>query len=197
MGQSTYAWRPSLLLLTNHREDTSPAHGYIRRGPAVFRGQLCHDDGAEGQISIMSNPPLTPVEQAQRRIRLMLVDDMPQVLHDLRQLLELTGLVEIVAEAGSGLEAVRLAGERSPEAILLDLEMPGIDGYETTRRIKGQTPDVRVIILSVHADAKSIEHARAAGADAFVQKGASYGTLIRAILGPAIPSSMGDVNKHE
>ena len=130
----------------------------------------------------MSNPPLTPLEQSQRRIRLMLVDDMPQVLHDLRQLLELTGLVEIVATATSGLEAVRLAGERSPEAILLDLEMPGMDGYEATRRIKSQTPGVRVIILSVHAGPESIECARTAGADAFVQKGASLDTLMNAIV---------------
>ncbi len=132
----------------------------------------------------MSNSPLAPLEQAQRRIRLMLVDDMPQVLHDLRQLLELTGVVEIVAEAGSGLEAVRLAGECSPEAILLDLEMPGMDGYEAARRIKFRTPGVRVVILSVHAGPESIERALAAGADAFVQKGASLDTLINAILEP-------------
>ncbi len=130
----------------------------------------------------MPNPRLAPLERTQRRIRLMLVDDMPQVLHDLRQLLELTGLVEIVAEAGSGLEAVRLAGEHSPEAIVMDLEMPGIDGYEAARRIKVQTPGVRVVILSVHADPESIDRARAAGADAFVQKGASLDTLMNAIL---------------
>lgn len=145
----------------------------------------------------MPNPPLTPVEHAQRRIRLMLVDDMPQVLHDLRQLLELTGLVEIVAEAGNGLEAVHLAAELSPEAIVMDLEMPGMDGYEATRRIKSQTPDVRVIILSVHANPESTERARATGADNFVVKGASYNTLIRAILGPAVPSSTSDANDHE
>jgi CheY-like chemotaxis protein len=78
----------------------------------------------------------SPGKQYHQRARVIIVDDIPQVLHDLHQLLELTGRVEVVAEAGNGLEAVRLAGELSPDAILMDLEMPGMNGYEATRRIK-------------------------------------------------------------
>jgi DNA-binding NarL/FixJ family response regulator len=137
-----------------------------------------------------------PLDHTQRRVRLLLADDMPQVRRDLRQLLELTGLAEVVAEADSGLEAVRLAGALSPEAVVMDLEMPGLDGYEATRRIKTQWPGIRVIILSVHAGPEEMDHARAAGADAFVLKGASYEILMRAILNPVAQSSTGEPNRH-
>jgi DNA-binding NarL/FixJ family response regulator len=125
----------------------------------------------------------SPGKQDQLRVRVIIVDDMPQVLHDLHQLLELTGRVEVVAEARNGQEAVRLAEDLSPDAILMDLEMPGMHGYEATRRIK-QLPCVpRVIILSVHAGPDERERARAAGADGFVIKGADYETLVNALLG--------------
>jgi DNA-binding NarL/FixJ family response regulator len=144
----------------------------------------------------MSTPTVSPLDQTQRRVRLLLVDDISQVRRDLRQLLELTGLVEIVAEAGDGLEAVRLAGALAPQAVVMDLEMPGLDGYEATRRIKSQWPAVRVIILSVHAGPEEMECAQAAGADGFVVKGASYETLMQAIVNPAAPSSTGEANRH-
>jgi two-component system nitrate/nitrite response regulator NarL len=144
----------------------------------------------------MSAQTVSPIDQAPRRVRILLVDDMPQVRHDLRQLLELTGLVEIVAEASDGLEAARLAKALAPEAVVMDLEMPGLDGYEATRRIKSQSSAVRVIILSVHAGPEEVERAQAAGADGFVVKGASYETLMRAILNPAALSSTGEADRH-
>ena len=116
-------------------------------------------------------------------VRVLLVDDMPQVLHDLRQLLVLTGAAEIVGEARNGAEAVRLAAELAPDAIIMDLQMPGMDGYEATRRIKAQAPAMPVIVLSVHTGAEEQSRARAAGADCFVVKGASYEVLVDAIRG--------------
>ncbi len=143
----------------------------------------------------MSTHVVPPVDQASRRVRLLLVDDMPQVRHDLRRLLELTGLVEVVAEAGDGLEAVRLVKLLTPDAVVMDLEMPGLDGYEATGRIKGQSATVRVIILSVHGGPEALERAQAAGADDFVLKGASYETLMRAILNPTPPPA-GKADQH-
>ncbi len=144
----------------------------------------------------MSAHTVSPIDQAPHRVRLLLVDDMPQVRRDLRQLLELSGLVEIVGEAGDGLEAVRLATVLAPEAVLMDLEMPGLDGYEATRRIKSQSDHVRVIILSVHAGPEEVRRALAAGADSFITKGASYEILLRAILDPTAPSSTGEASRH-
>jgi len=144
----------------------------------------------------MSTHIVPSADQLPRRVRLLLVDDMPQVRHDLRQLLELTGMVEVVAEAAEGLEAVRLAKTLAPDAVVMDLEMPGLDGFEATSRIKGQSADVRVIILSVHASPEEVERAQAAGADAFVVKGASYETLMRAILDLDVTPSTGEADQH-
>jgi len=107
---------------------------------------------------------------------------MPQVLHDLHQLLELTGRIEVVAEATSGEAAIRLAAEHHPEVVVMDLEMPGMDGYETTRQIKDHRLSQRVVILSIHAGRQEQQRARAAGADGFITKGASYEILVDAIL---------------
>jgi DNA-binding NarL/FixJ family response regulator len=135
------------------------------------------------QVTTMKTSPISPAGQNFQRVRVLLVDDMPQVLHDLRQLLELTGLIDIIAEASDGAKAVRLADELAPDAILMDLEMPGMDGYEATRRIKERQPAARVVILSVHAGPEEQERAQAAGADCFVMKGADYELLVNAILG--------------
>ncbi len=110
------------------------------------------------------------------------MDDSAHVRSELRQLLELSGVVEIVGEAGDGLEAVRLAGELTPDAIVMDIEMPIMDGYEATRIIKARTPAPRVVILSVHAGLAE-QKALASGANCFVVKGANYQVLVDAILG--------------
>ena len=135
----------------------------------------------------MCPTPVTASDRTGRRVRILLVEDMPQVLHDLCQLLELTGRFEIVGEAGDGAEAVRLAGELSPEAVILDLEMPRLDGYEAARLIKELQPASRVIILSAHAGLEEQQRARAAGADGFVMKGDRYEILVNAILGGEYP----------
>jgi DNA-binding NarL/FixJ family response regulator len=135
----------------------------------------------------MCPPPMSTPDRTGRRVRILLVEDMPQVLHDLRQLLELTGQIEIVGEAEDGAEAVRLAGEIFPEAVILDLEMLRLDGYEAARLIKELQPAPRVIILSAHAGPEEQQRARAAGADGFVMKGDRYEVLVNAILGGEVP----------
>lgn len=124
-----------------------------------------------------------PSIQDQSKKKLLIVDDMPQVRQDLRQLLELTGLFEIVAEAGDGLEAVHQAEKFSPDAIVMDLEMPGLDRYEALHLIKAQNPTVRVIILSTYAGPEEKKRSHSAGADGFVMKGDHYEILVNAILG--------------
>ncbi len=151
--------------------------------------------------SILDDPMMTsspPAHDAELRlVRVLLADDRPQVLRDLRQLLELTKAIEIAAEAANGEEAVRLAAELRPDAVIMDLEMPGMDGYEATRRIKNDTPAVRVIILTVHAGPEERRRARAAGADSFVVKGESYEVLLNAICGTGGLSSEWNHGKGE
>src|SRR5512134_2555509 len=124
--------------------------------------------------------PLLPHDQLAMRV--LIVDDSPDVLHDLHRLLELSGNIEVIGEARDGLEALRLTAELRPEVVVMDLEMPRMNGYEATRQIKAQEPPPRVVILSVHGESRMIELALEAGADGFVVKGASEGTLVDAIL---------------
>ncbi len=117
------------------------------------------------------------------RKRVLIVDDNPQVLHELRLFLETTGEVEIIGEASNGLEAIRIAQELNPDVVLMDLEMPIMDGYEATRQIKIHASSPRVVILSVHAGLEEPNKAYLAGADGFIVKGASYEALLGTVLG--------------
>lgn len=127
----------------------------------------------------LSNPP----NQGTRLLRVLIVDDFDRVRSELRSLLDLTDSVTVVGEAVDGQEAVHLAGELVPDVILMDLEMPGVNGFDATRQIKSRTPAPHVVILSVHARLVEQEAAHAAGADEFIVKGADYKALIDAILG--------------
>jgi two-component system nitrate/nitrite response regulator NarL len=134
-------------------------------------------------------------DQIHPRVRVIVADDSPQVRRDLHQLLELTGEIEVVAEAADGQDAVCLAAALSPNVIVMDLQMPGMDGYEATLRIKNEVPNVRVIILSIHAGPEEQSRARAVGADHFVVKGESYEVLVNAIRGTGEASSGSNYRK--
>jgi DNA-binding NarL/FixJ family response regulator len=113
--------------------------------------------------------------------RLLIVDDVPQIRKDLRVLLSLASEVEVVGEAANGLEAIRLAEVLQPHVILMDLEMPVLDGFEATKKIKQIRPQCRVIALTVHAYEAAREKAARAGFDAFIVKGVPVETIIHLI----------------
>jgi len=112
----------------------------------------------------------------------LLVDDAVHVRRELGELLELSGRVQVVGEAGDGQEAVRLAAGLTPDVILIDLDLPLLDGCEAIRRIKHRAPAVRVVVLTIHTSTADQDRALQAGADAYVVKGASYQALLEAIL---------------
>ena len=113
--------------------------------------------------------------------RILIVDDIPQVREDLRTLLTLIGDIEIVGVAVNGLDGVRQADALRPEAVLMDLEMPVLDGYEATQQIKTLDPNCRIIALTIHDEEEARQKAAQAGVDAFIVKGAPVETLVRAI----------------
>ena len=114
-------------------------------------------------------------------IRVLIVDDTERVRQDLRTFLTLTGDIEIVGEACNGSEAIRLVEALRPQVVLMDLEMPFMDGYEATRQIKANHPSCRVIALTIHGGEREQQKAFQAGADEFIVKGAPLETLMEAI----------------
>lgn len=117
-------------------------------------------------------------------IRTLIVDDAPDVRRDLRTALTLAGNIEVVGEAANGLEALYLAEALQPAVVLLDLEMPVMDGYEAARQIKNRFPGCRVAALTIHSYESAHRKAIEAGVDDFVVKGAPLETLIQVISHP-------------
>ncbi len=113
--------------------------------------------------------------------RVLIVDDIPQVRHELHTLLHLSGCVQVIGEAANGVEAVRLAKQLEPDVVLLDLEMPVLDGYGAALQIKAQLPLCRIIALSIHEDSASRQKAQQAGVDVFIPKGTGSRELLDAI----------------
>ncbi len=127
-------------------------------------------------------PPSNATPETEKNlIRVLIVDDNPQVRVDLRVLLQLSNEIEVVGEASDGQEAIQQAEQLHPDVVIMDLEMPILDGLQATQQIKGRLLARRIVILSVHSERDDIERAMQAGADAFVQKGSSYITLIESI----------------
>ena len=113
--------------------------------------------------------------------RVLLVDDVEQVRRDLRTLLTLSDDLEIIGEAANGLEAVRLTESLQPDVVLMDLEMPVLDGYEAMRQIKSRFPSCKVITLTVHDYESARLKAKQSGVDAFLVKGAPVESIVQTI----------------
>lgn len=114
-------------------------------------------------------------------IRVLIVDDAPNVRRDLCTALTLAGNIEVVGEAANGLAALHLVESLQPAVVLMDMEMPVMDGYEATRRIKECCPTCRVTALTVHSYESARQRATEAGVDDFVVKGAPLESLVKAI----------------
>jgi two-component system response regulator NreC len=119
-------------------------------------------------------------------VRVLIVDDMAQVRRDLRTTLLLAGemshlSLEIAGEAADGLEAVRLAEALRPDVIIMDLCMPGMDGFQATAEIKTLHPGVTILVLTVRTAKEARQAAIQAGADGFIEKGAPITDLIQQI----------------
>jgi DNA-binding NarL/FixJ family response regulator len=89
--------------------------------------------------------------------------------------------VQTVAEAANGREAIEKARELKPDLIIMDVNMPCLDGFEATKEIKKFLPDAAVIILSIHDGTEVIEQSRLAGAQAFVSKEQATSDLLKAV----------------
>jgi DNA-binding NarL/FixJ family response regulator len=114
-------------------------------------------------------------------IRLLVADDQATVRDALSVMLDLDDDVEVVASAANGHEAVNLAAKHHPDVVLMDLNMPGMDGVEATRRIRISHPEVTVVVLTTFGDDESILAALRAGANGYLTKDADHGIILHAV----------------
>src|SRR5918996_4837125 len=118
-------------------------------------------------------------------LRLLLADDHTVVRQGLRKVLEDRPEWEVVAEAGDGREAVRLAEIHKPDVAILDVAMPLLNGIETTRQISRKSPTTRVLVLSMHADDAYVVQILQAGATGYLLKDSADVDLIQAVTAAA------------
>ena len=114
-------------------------------------------------------------------IRLLLVDDQPAVRRGLEIRLHMEPDIQIVGEASTGREALSMVQALSPDVVLMDIEMPEMDGIEATAALLMADSKSRVVILSIHDDMQTRVRAQAAGAVAFVEKHGTTDNLLAAI----------------
>ena len=115
-------------------------------------------------------------------IRVVLADDETLLRRAIASLLDLTDEIEVVAQASDGVEAVALALRHEPDVVLLDLEMPGLDGVEAARRILEQRPEQAVVLLTRHGRPGVLKRALAAGVRGFLPKSVDPDELARVVV---------------
>jgi DNA-binding NarL/FixJ family response regulator len=114
-------------------------------------------------------------------IRVLLVDDQPAVRRVLRVRFQLEPDMQVIGEASTGSEALTLAQILTPDVVLMDIEMPDMDGIEATVALKSVVPLSAVVLLSIHTDRQTRMRAQAAGAVAFVEKRGTTDILLATI----------------
>lgn len=115
------------------------------------------------------------------KIRVLLADDHAIMREGLRMLLSAQADIDVVGEAADGNEAVEMTARLKPDIVLMDLDMPGVDGLKATLQIKQKHPEVQVLALTVHDSDDYFFQVLAAGASGYVLKGAGSSELIAAL----------------
>ena len=116
-----------------------------------------------------------------KRITIVLAEDHAIVREGLRSLLELGPDFEVVGEAATGRQAVDLVRKLRPTIVVMDIAMPGLNGFEATRQILRAAPETKVLVLSAHSDDEYVSHMAAVGASGYVVKQTSGEMLVHAI----------------
>ena len=113
--------------------------------------------------------------------KILLADDHVMFRRGVRRIIEAMDDVEVVGEAGDGIELLRLVKDLNPDLVIMDISMPNLRGLEATREIKSVESDVKVLILTMHKDREYLFHALTAGAEGYLLKEDADGELISAI----------------
>ncbi len=130
----------------------------------------------EGQRKLMGREATTKV---------LLADDHDVVRQGLKRLLNRAPEIEVIGEARDGFEALHLVKELQPDVLLLDIEMPGMDGIEVARRLQELNLKVRILILSAYDDREYIRALLDIGVSGYLVKGEAPGKIVEAVRGVA------------
>jgi len=114
-------------------------------------------------------------------LRVLIADDHPLFRKGMRTLLNATAETEVIGEATNGQEVIELAATLQPDVILMDLQMPGVNGIEATRQILHQNPHIRILVVTLFEDDTSVFNALRAGARGYILKDAKEDEMVRAI----------------
>ena len=125
--------------------------------------------------------PHAPTPQGGSYIRVLIVDDHEMMRQSLRRLINTYRNMEVVGEASDGLEAIEAMDVVRPDVVLMDIEMPRMNGIEATKRIKAAFPNTAIIGLSVNLAGNIIQQMRVAGICSYLPKESAVGTLRQAI----------------
>ena len=147
-----------------------------RGGPTAAHGPTTAEHPAEPDAARLAHPKH---RERVNSIRVLIVDHSPEARNGLRSILESQADIEVVGVAASGKDGTAMVGSLHPDVVLVDAQMPGIDGAETTRRIKRLLPDAAVIVLAVHT--AYIDEAIASGADRALLKDSGRRVLLEAV----------------
>ena len=115
------------------------------------------------------------------RVRVLLADDHTLVRTGIRRILEGEPGIEVVAEAADGARALDMARTTASDVMVLDLNMPGMDGIEVLRGVKATCPHLKVIVLTMHAGREYVARAMKGGADAYLLKDSAVQDLVAAV----------------
>lgn len=118
--------------------------------------------------------------------KLMIVEDNPRARRALKALMAQQAGIHVSAEASNGQEAINIIKKQSPDVVLMDMQMPVMDGLEATRIVKSKWPQIRIVILTIHAGCQP--EALSAGADAFLVKGCPLDELMASFQNSLQPS---------
>lgn len=120
-------------------------------------------------------------EQPESKIRVLIVDDIPETRENVRKLLYFEKDIEVVGAAASGTEGIELAGNLRPDIVLMDINMPDIDGISATESITQSVPEVQIVMMSVQGETDYLRRSMLAGAREFLVKPFSADELIASI----------------
>jgi len=114
-------------------------------------------------------------------LKILLADDHKIVRDGLKSLIRKEVSMEVVGEADNGRKAVQLARDLEPEIIIMDISMPDLNGVEATRQILADSPDIKIIALSMHSDKRYVKGVLSAGASGYLLKDSAFEELVEAI----------------